>query len=450
MKKPLLIILTLMFTYPAYAKVDLVTLPKRDAVELTIYNSADLTLARENRSLTLKEGLNQLQFSWVNTLIDPTSLDMVAKSSAGQIDINDLDFPARVKNAGVWDIQSKMAGNVPVEISYLTSGISWRAFYSGMLTPDETKMKLSGYVRVENQSGEDYENATVRLIVGQVHMVDQIASLASGAFPYGTPQGNPMGFGGGFEKDEEMYNARREVKKSMARMADMAMAAETPSMKQIIKEGISEYFIYTIEGTETIPTGWAKRLPSFEALDVPVVNLYKYEQERYGDGVIRFLSFKNDKDHKLGTTPIPGGMIKVFKENDKEKHLSYEGQSNFKYIPVDEDVELNLGAVQQVIVKPTLMAYRTDSYQFDQNKNITGWDEIYDYKVEIKNTKNIPIRVEIKRTMNEPNWKIDNKGDFGKYEKVDVDTVKYTIDVPAKTNKEFTYIQTVFQGSRIK
>ena len=30
--------------------------------------------------------------------------------------------------------------------------------------------------------------------------------------------------------------------------------------KEIIKEGLSEYFIYTIEGTETIPNGWSKRM----------------------------------------------------------------------------------------------------------------------------------------------------------------------------------------------
>ncbi|MBM4143261.1 MAG: hypothetical protein FJ225_06680, partial [Lentisphaerae bacterium] len=42
---------------PARAKVDLVTLPARDTVQLTIYNSADLTLVRESRALTLKEGL---------------------------------------------------------------------------------------------------------------------------------------------------------------------------------------------------------------------------------------------------------------------------------------------------------------------------------------------------------------------------------------------------------
>ena len=43
------------------AKVDLVTLPTRDTVQLTIYNSADMTLVRESRALTLKGGGNKLQ-----------------------------------------------------------------------------------------------------------------------------------------------------------------------------------------------------------------------------------------------------------------------------------------------------------------------------------------------------------------------------------------------------
>ncbi len=64
------------------AKVDLVTLPSRDTVQLTIYNSADMTLVRESRALTLKDGKNKLQFSWANTLIDPTSLEMLPKANA--------------------------------------------------------------------------------------------------------------------------------------------------------------------------------------------------------------------------------------------------------------------------------------------------------------------------------------------------------------------------------
>src|SRR5512147_543502 len=90
----------------AWAKVDLVTLPPRDTVQLTIYNSADLTLVRESRALTLKEGANSLQFSWENTLIDPTSLEMIPQANADKINIAELDYPPRVKNVGIWDITS--------------------------------------------------------------------------------------------------------------------------------------------------------------------------------------------------------------------------------------------------------------------------------------------------------------------------------------------------------
>src|SRR5210317_1676413 len=129
----------------ATAKVDLATLPTRDTVQLTIYNSADLTLARESRALTLKKGLNELQFSWANTLIDPTSLEMLPLKNADKIDIFDLTFPPRVKNLGLWNVQREVSGYVPVEISYLTSGLSWLAFYMGTLTDDEKTMRLQGY-----------------------------------------------------------------------------------------------------------------------------------------------------------------------------------------------------------------------------------------------------------------------------------------------------------------
>ena len=78
-----------------YAKIDLATLPDRDTVQLTIYNTSDLTLVQESRALTLKKGSNKLQFSWANTLIDPTSLEIFPLSNQGKIDVTDLVYPAR-------------------------------------------------------------------------------------------------------------------------------------------------------------------------------------------------------------------------------------------------------------------------------------------------------------------------------------------------------------------
>ena len=441
MKHMLISVIIVAFTSAAQAKVDLVTLPSRDTVQLTIYNSADMTLVRESRALTLKEGKNKLQFSWANTLIDPTSLEMLPKADADKIDIADLTYPPRVRNLGLWNIESGISGKVPVEITYLTSGLSWRAFYMGTLSQSEETMRLQGYVRVTNNSGEDYENAQTRLIVGKVHILDQIAALARRQYPYGKP-GEPTPI--------VKFQLLREAKRRIIHLDALVSAeAAMPSRpKEIKKEGLSEYFLYTIEGTETIPTGWSKRLLSFDVDEVPVVNLYKYEEERYGRSVVRFLSFKNDEEHKLGETPIPGGMLKVYRSADEEGHLSYTGQSSFKYIPVDEDVELNLGPVANVVVEPTLMDFKTENYRFDRYRNIAGWDEIRTFKIEVRNTRELPVKVEIQRNFNTSYWKLKKSGDFDEFEKVDLDTVKFTLILEPRSAKKFEYTLTTYHGVR--
>ena len=444
MKRCILVLLiTLVVSRIAVAKVDLVTLPARDTVQLTIYNSADMTLVRETRALTVKEGANKLQFSWANTLIDSTSLEMLPKANADKIDIADLTYPPRVKNLGLWNIDSRISGKVPVEISFLTSGLSWRAFYMGTLTEDEKTMRLKGYVRVTNNSGEDYENAQTRLIVGKVHILDRIADLARRQYPHGRP-------GVGVDKAARELSLL-EQRKKMPKLGSMPISGallkklSTAEPKEVKKEGLSEYFLYTIEGTETIPDGWSKRLISFDTDEVPVVNLYKFERERYGNSVVRFLSFKNDEEHKLGDTPIPGGLLKVYRGVGDEGHLSYTGQSSFKYIPVDEDVELNLGAVANVVVEPKLMDFKTANYRFDRRRNISGWDEIRTFKIEVRNTRPIPVKVEIKRNFNTHSWDLKTAGEF---EKEDVDTVKFTLTLEPRSKQEFQYVLTTYHGVR--
>ncbi|MCP4711737.1 MAG: hypothetical protein GY869_24220 [Planctomycetes bacterium] len=251
----LILALTLVLVSSAVGQIDLSTLPTRDTVQLTIYNSADLTLARESRALTLKQGINKLQFSWANTLIDPTSLAMLPKAQGDKIDILDLTFPPRVRNLGLWNINSEVSGKVPMEITYLTSGLTWRAFYMGTLTPDEKTMRLQGYVRVSNNSGEEYQNAQVRLIVGQVNMIDNIATLARREYPYDRPGVLPQGALGdrGIVLRDKMVDMERQLSYASGMRSSLSISKP----KEIVKEGLSEYFLYSIEGTETMAKGWS-------------------------------------------------------------------------------------------------------------------------------------------------------------------------------------------------
>src|SRR5438105_8545644 len=90
--------------------VDLSTVPGRDTVQLTIYNSEDLTLVRETRTITFKKGLNPLQFSWANTLIDPTSVELKFLSHPEKLDVVDTTFPHDKPQMLYWNVQSEFDG----------------------------------------------------------------------------------------------------------------------------------------------------------------------------------------------------------------------------------------------------------------------------------------------------------------------------------------------------
>ncbi len=486
---------------PASA-IELVVLPRRDSVQLTIYNSTfqtlkmfggygggfggyggggygvkldeatrkaieeamkrgqqhqipssvaggDVTLVRERRSLTLKKGWNWLQFMWANTLIDPTSLSLEPLEQADKVDIQQLVFPARLRELGRWLIRSEVSGQVPFEITYFTSGLSWRAFYIGTLTKDEKTMQLQSYVRVTNKSGEDYENAQTRLIVGKVHILDQIADLAKRKYPYDMPGiradvstllEDINGYGLAHVRDQYFFSLGGYGGGGYG-----GFGGGIARPKEIRKEGLSEYFLYTIEGTETIPDKWGKRLLSFEAEDIKVKSLYKYDEERWRGQTIRFVSFANDEEHNLGETPIPNGTVKIYSQADSKGHLSYVGGTNVKYIPMDEEVELNLGPARLVSVEPILMDFKTDNYMFDKKKNITGWDEIRSWKIKITNTRTLPIEIEITRGFGTAYWTL--QADIP-YEKHDATHARFKTKLEPRSKRPFGYTVRTYHGVR--
>jgi hypothetical protein len=428
------------------ADVDLVVLPQRDSVQVTVYNSADLTLVREVRTLTLKEGDNKLSFAWSGTLIDTTSVSVRAPKHGDRVALVHASYPPRVGGKAVWTVRSEVAGPVPVEITYFISGVSWRAFYMGTLSEDEGTLSIDGYVRVTNNSGDDFDRAQTRLVVGKVNLLDRIAQLARRVAPYGRPGGGPRptampGGGGGPRRLEEALRFRdksREGKERLGRLRE----------KEVVKEGLSEYFLYTIEGTETIQNRWSKRLPSFHADGVKVVNLFKYDEQRWGKGVRRFLQFKNDKAHKLGETPLPDGVFKIYRASDSEGHLAFEGTSRTKYIPVDQKCELDLGVARKVLVEPKLLEQRFERHTFDRWGNVSGWDEVRTWRVEVKNRRNVATKVEITRNFRHQYFTLKNRGDFGEYKKDDLDTTKYTLVLGPGEEKRFTTVVTFREGDR--
>jgi hypothetical protein len=403
--------------------IDLVTLPPREKVQLTIYNSEDLTLVKETRSITFKKGINRLEFSWANTLIDPTSVYLRPAEHSNDIEVLDTTFPADRPQVLIWNVESKFEGQVRVEVSYFTSGISWNADYVMITDKDEAKASFDGYVTVVNNSGEDYEDAQVRLVVGTVNLVERIAQLARGGVP---PDAAPGGM-----KLYRNQALREKLEFADGKFAEEPAPAETKSAPQIVKEGLSEYFIFTVEGTQTVKTGWSQRMISFKAREVPFEVLYRYRAHQYGDRPVRFFILANDQEHKMGDSPLPDGLIRVFRENGQGGLSFYVAQST-KYIPIKEKIELNVGKDDQLVYERVIMDVARMNFVYELD-SVVGWDETRKWQEEIRNYRSKPIKLEIRHVLQ---GDVDFFMEPLKATLYDFHTVEYTVVVePGKTPK---------------
>jgi hypothetical protein len=388
--------------------IDLSTVPSRDTVQLTIYNSEDLTLVRETRKVTFKKGVNPLQFSWAGTLIDPSSVELKFLTHADQLDVLDTTFPHAKPQMLYWNVQSELDGEATIQITYFTSGITWSADYVCIADANEQQMGFEGFVRVFNNSGEEYENAQVRLVVGTINLVEKIAQLAQIPVSDVTKLGEQA-------QGQMRHKAAMAFMNAPAASAGVGggvAAAEKP--KEIIKEGLSEYFIYTIEGTETIKSGWSKRMRSFEGQTIPFKIQYRYRPQEYGEALVRMYLLTNDEKSKLGTTPLPDGVVRVFRDNGRDG-LSYLTQQQIKYVPIGDKIELNLGPDPEVIFELIkLKVFRSDLWlQINgqrelrkvggdevvriDNAKLAGWDDHEVYTQRIRNYTGKEIDVEIRR-----------------------------------------------------
>ena len=413
MKSIFSLILVIVLAVQVDAKnIDLATVPDRDTVQLTIYNSEDLTLVRETRKLVFKPGNNPLQFSWANTLIDPTSVQIRFLTHVDQLDVLDTTYPHDRPQQLVWNVGSEHAGEAMVEISYFTSGITWAADYTVIAAADEFTASVESYVTVTNNSGEDYEDAQVRLVVGTINLVEQVAELA-----------RRSGRRESELSDSLRLQYRNEAARPMMAPASVAMdsssfAGEAEAAKQVIKKGLSEYFIFTIEGTETVPNNSRKRLPSFAADAAPLKVQYRYRPQEYGNQLARVLLMTNDTDSDMGTSPLPDGQVRVFRHKENGKGLSFLARQQIKYIPIGEDIEINLGADPNVGFE--LITQRTfrdniwlrlrgprvfkrvgePGVVFDDKSTVAGWDQHWVMTRRVRNDTPRPIDFEVRQAVN--------------------------------------------------
>lgn len=459
--RTLLLIAALFVASSARAQhIDVSTLPPRASVQLTIYNAEDLTLVRERRAVTVREGLNVLQFSWAGTLIDPTSVQLSFRDGAEGAELVDTRFPHDRPQVLYWTVRSDRAGEVPVEISYFTSGISWRADYVGVAEPDERTMRFEGHVTVVNGSGEDYRDAEVRLVVGSINLVERIRELAERGIV--RLDANEVQLGMRLkDMPAPARDAGRQALAERMEAGSGGMGGGAPGApKAIVKEGLSEYFIFTVPGTETVPNGWSKRLRLFEGGSVPIKVVYRYRPEEYGDRLVRLYLVRNDEASELGESPLPDGAVRLFRRVDEGGGLAVTAFVTTKYVPIGQEFEFVLGVDPQVVFERFARRHWRSDFWFRTrdgqrlvaadgaerirpDQQVSGWTD-HEARVErIRNYRGEPIEIE---------WRLPIEGDVTMTQSFgatlhDYRSPRFVATVPAGAKRELEWTLSRRQGT---
>ena len=291
-----------------------------------------------------------------------------------------------------------------VEASYLTGGIGWKADYVAVLAADDSKLDLSGWVTINNNSGTTYNDAALKLVAGNVNRVQP-------------PMARPMAM------DEMRANA------GIAKQA------------QFQEESFFEYHLYSLERKATIKDNETKQIELLSAEDVTTKksfvvsaqNIYWFYQsqdvEKPKVGV--YISVENSKKNQMGM-PLPKGTVRVYKQDSKGA-LQFIGEDAIDHTPEDETIRVKMGDAFDVVAERIQTKYEVLS---------SGHLYRSSYKITLRNHKSENITVSVVEPVG-GDWTITQSSH--KYEKETSTRVRFDVPVAAKGNAELTYTVEVRQ-----
>ncbi len=319
--------------------------------------------------------------------------DKLELAPPGQVELPDLPGGLRIKPTLQWLLDSKVKGERKLEITYCTSGLTWRADYVLMLNEDDTQASLNGWVTLNNTSGTTYENAKLKLVAGTIHRVSR-PSVNRGLEEYGYAKA--MAAPGGFKQ-----------------------------------ESFFEYHLYSLQRPTTLHDREVKQVSLLSTGDFKVSKQLEYttsctyngDPERLDHPEVK-LTFANSAANGLGM-PLPEGIVKVYKR-DASGSRELVGEDRIEHTPRDEQVWLTLGKSFDVTALKQVVGQRSLGNQVRE----------YDCLVRLKNHKDTPVQVVVKQKMH-GTWRLLKASAEGA--KTDAYTEQWTLTVPAGGSAELTY-----------
>ncbi len=320
----------------------------------------------------------------------------------GRIVYDDIPANLRDRPTLVTQINNKISTEQTIELSYLTSGLAWKADYVVELSPKEDRVDLSGWVTLTNTSGTSYNNAKLQLVAGDVNRVQE-------NFP-----------------------------RAMAMRKSVDMMAEAPT--PMAEESLLEYHLYSLDHPTTIAENQTKQEALLSATGVParkelvLRGADYYYQAQYGDldskiKVAVFVEFDNKEAAKLGM-PLPKGIMRVYKK-DNQGNAQFVGEDSIDHTPKNEVVRLKLGESFDVTGDKKQTDFKV---LLRPSKGTNSYESAY--QITLKNAKKEKVLVTIQEPIS-GDWKITSESK--PHQKVNSQLAIWKVEIPAESNTTLNY-----------
>ncbi|HEY6236878.1 MAG TPA: DUF4139 domain-containing protein [Candidatus Elarobacter sp.] len=329
--------------------------------------------------------------------------DRIETSVDGRLAFPSLPPDLRDRPTLVTDIAN--AGDAAaqqVELTYLTGGLSWKADYTALLSPNDDRIDLRGLITLQNQSGTAYRNARVQLVAGDVNVVQ--SEFASG----------------GLRPSSTM---------------------DSYSVNKPAEQALFEYHLYTLQRKTTVADNQTKQVELLTAPHIAVTKTLElrgapsYYRSRNADLGTRlklgtYVTFRN-QGGSLGIA-LPKGAVRVYKR-DNAGQEQFVGSDSIDHTPRNETVRLHLGESFDV----TATKKQTDFH-------IVVPDQTYEseYQIVLRNAKKVAQNVIVVEPI-PGDWTMLRSS--APYTKSSSSTAAWTLSVPPGGATTLTYrVRTVY------
>ncbi len=326
--------------------------------------------------------------------------DRIETGLPGRLAFPDVPSNLRDKPTLIASFTNPTTGQQELELSYLTTGLSWQADYIVELNADKSHINLNGLATLTNKSGITYENASLQLIAGDLHRVS-------------TPQ------------------AHAPFKRSMA--------AEVASDVSMQNDSVFEYHRYTLPRSSTLENNQKKQVAFLTARQIPVQETFllqgqnyyysgRHNQLNHKQNIEVFINFKNTGEG-LGV-PLPQGIMRTY-INDAHDDLQFIGEDRISHTPNNADIRLKLGHAFDI----TATRKQTD---FKKLPTATQHEQHYEtaYQITLKNAKKEAITLAIREPI-PGDWNMLSES--FPHKKLASNLAEWQVPLPAESEIILTY-----------